>query len=242
MNRNSLIAMIPARIGSSRLRMKNLALLQGKPLIYYAIKAAQGSGVFKSVVVNSENTVFARIAKRYKAGFYQRPNHLATSNAKSDLVVYDFVKKNPCDIIAWINPTSPLQSGDEIKKVVDHFIDNRLDSLITVKNEPVHCVYKRKPVNFKIDGLFSRTQDLEPVQSFVYSVMMWRSDIFKRTFEKKGRAFFCGRVGFYPVSKLSSIIIKRKEDLMLAEFLLKLRDKNQIYEVKYDNVIKEVNK
>lgn len=234
--------MIPARIGSSRLRMKNLALLQGKPLIYYAIKAAQGSGVFKSVVVNSENTVFARIAKRYKAGFYQRPNHLATSNAKSDLVVYDFVKKNPCDIIAWINPTSPLQSGDEIKKVVDHFIDNRLDSLITVKNEPVHCVYKRKPVNFKIDGLFSRTQDLEPVQSFVYSVMMWRSDIFKRTFEKKGRAFFCGRVGFYPVSKLSSIIIKRKEDLMLAEFLLKLRDKNQIYEVKYDNVIKEVNK
>lgn len=241
MNRK-IIAMIPARIGSSRLRMKNLALLQRKPLIYYAIKVAQDSGVFKSVVVNSENTAFARIAKRYKAGFYQRSNHLATSNTKSDLVVYDFIKKNPCDIVAWINPTSPLQSGNEIKKVVKYFLNKKLDSLITVKNEPVHCIYKGKPVNFEVKELFSRTQDLIPVQSFVYSVMIWRAEVFKRTFERRGHAFFCGKVGFYPVSKLSSVIIKRKEDLMLAEFLLKLRDKNQIYEVKYDKIVKEVNK
>lgn len=240
--RASIIAMIPVRMGSTRLPKKNLALLNGKPLIHYAIQVAKDAGVFKRVVINSESVLFARMAKRYGVDFYKRPNHLATSYAKSDSVVYDFVKNNPGDIVAWINPTSPLQSGNEIKKVVKYFIDNRLDSLITVKNEPVHCVYKRKPVNFKIDGLFSRTQDLEPVQSFVYSVMIWRAEVFKRTFERIGHAFFCGKVGFYPVSKLNSVIIKRKEDLMLAEFLLKLRDKNQIYEVKYDKIVKEVNK
>ena len=48
-------AMIPARIGSTRLKMKNLALINGKPLIYYAIQAAKDSGVFDKIVLNSEN-------------------------------------------------------------------------------------------------------------------------------------------------------------------------------------------
>lgn len=43
-----IIAMIPARMGSTRLRMKNLALIDGRPMIYYAIHVAKTSGVFGS--------------------------------------------------------------------------------------------------------------------------------------------------------------------------------------------------
>jgi CMP-N-acetylneuraminic acid synthetase len=39
-------AMIPARIGSTRFKMKNLALLIGKPMIAYAIL---GSSFFKGI-------------------------------------------------------------------------------------------------------------------------------------------------------------------------------------------------
>ena len=42
-----IVAMIPARIGSERLKKKNLALLNKKPLIYYAINAAKKSKIFK---------------------------------------------------------------------------------------------------------------------------------------------------------------------------------------------------
>ena len=52
----NIIAMIPARMGSTRLTMKNLALLNGKPLIYYAINAAKDSEVFKRIVINSEDS------------------------------------------------------------------------------------------------------------------------------------------------------------------------------------------
>lgn len=237
-----IIAMVPARMGSQRLTRKNLALLCRKPLIYYAIKAAKNSNVFAQIFVNSENLLFKEIAQRYKVGFYKRPSEWANSSAKSDSVVYDFLKKNPCDIIVWVNPISPLQTGKEIKETVKYFLKNRLDSLITVKNEQTHCLYKGKPVNFKIKGLFSRTQDLTPVQTFVYSLMMWRTEVFKQTFEKKGFAFFCGKFGFYPVSKLSSLIIKNKEDLMLAEFLLRTRNQSQGYKVKYDNIAGEIKK
>ena len=47
-------AMIPARFGSIRLKMKNSSLIDGKPMISYAIKAAKDSNVFNRVIVNSD--------------------------------------------------------------------------------------------------------------------------------------------------------------------------------------------
>ena len=49
--KGKIIAMIPARVGSERLKMKNLALINDKPLIYYSIKAAKKSCVFDNIVL-----------------------------------------------------------------------------------------------------------------------------------------------------------------------------------------------
>ncbi len=83
--------MIPARIGSTRLKCKNLALLNGKPLIAYPIEAAKKSKVFSKIVINGDHPVFTDIAARYDVEFYQRPSHLGSSNTKADSVVYDFL-------------------------------------------------------------------------------------------------------------------------------------------------------
>ncbi len=231
-------AMVPARMGSTRLAMKNLALIGGKPLVYYAIRAAKDARIFNHIVINAESEIFADIARRYGVDFYRRPEDLASSSAKSDFVVYDFIKKNPCDIVCWVNTIAPLQTGKEVRGAVDYFLKEKLDSLITVKNEQVHCIYRGRPVNFRQKEIFAQTQDLTPVQPFVYSVMMWRSETFVKSFEKKGHAFFCGKAGFYPVGKLSSVIIKREEDLMLADFLLKASKGHGRYKIKYDRSIK----
>lgn len=236
----NITAMIPAKLGSTRLPMKNLALLGDKPLIYYAINAAKKSNAFDQIVVNAEDAIFSEIAHKYKVGFYKRPDRLVSPTTKSDVVVYDFLKSNPCDIVAWINPIAPLQTGKEVRDIVTHFVREGLDSLITVKNEQVHCLYKGKPVNFRMDEVFAQTQDLLPVQSFVYSVMMWRSKIFIRAFEKKGYTFLCGKVGFYPVSALSSIIIKRKEDLAVAENVFNATRRGKNYKIKYDKMVRHL--
>ncbi|NQU95483.1 MAG: hypothetical protein HQ549_04560 [Candidatus Omnitrophica bacterium] len=234
--KQKILAMIPARMGSTRLSMKNLALINKKPLIYYAVGAAKASKIFDDIIINSEDGIFKKIAARYKVKFYKRPIKLGGSSVKSDMVVYDFIKKNPCDIVVWVNTIAPLQVGEEIKNIVKYFVNKKLDSLITVKDERVHCIYKGKPVNFKKEATFAKTQDLLPVQPFVYSVMMWRTDVFMSTFKKKGHALFCGKTAFYPVSKLSTFIIKRKEDLALADFIMRAMKKR--YRVCYDKVLK----
>ena len=139
------MCMIPARIGSTRLKMKNLALLNGRPLIAYAIIAAQQAGVFDRIVINSDSTVFQIIAERYGVEFYKRPEHLGSSTTKSDDVVLDFMQNHSSEVVVWVNPISPLQTGNEIKQVVDYFKKEQLDSLIT-KDEQVHCIHQGKPL------------------------------------------------------------------------------------------------
>ena len=230
----NIVAMIPARVGSERLKMKNLALLDGHPLISYAIEAAKSSGVFNRIILNSDGAIFKTIAERYGIECYIRPEKLGSSDTKSDDVVFDFMQQYQSDIVAWVNPISPLQTGEEVRSVIEHFIEQELDSLITVADQQVHCVYQDEPINFGVNEIFAKTQDLTPVQPFVYSIMMWRTKTFMEAFGRQGYALLCGKLGYFPVSKKSSVIIKTDEDLIIAESIIKATRQGMEYEVQYD--------
>lgn len=235
-----IIAMIPARIGSTRLPKKNLALIDGAPMISYAINAAKNSGVFDHIIINGDDPIFGRIAERYGVEFYLRPKELGSSTTKSDFVVHDFMEKHPADIVCWVNPTSPLQTGQEIKEVVEHFVQEKLDTLITVNKTQVHASFQGNPINYNPDEVFAQTQDLVPVDVFVYSIMAWRNKAFLTEFNTKGQAFFVGKFGVYPVSKESSIIIKRFEDLQLVESIVKARKNIGKGQITYDSLVEEM--
>ena len=232
--------MIPARAGSTRLRIKNLALINGKPMIYYAIQAAKDSGVFDKIVLNSDSQLFSKIAERYDVDFYQSPENLGGSDIKSDDVVADFIRANPeADIVAWVNPIAPMQTGEEIRCIIDYFIKENLNSLITVNEQQVHCLHNEEPVNFNLNEKFEQTQNLNPVQVMVYSIMMWKTASFLKAMETKGHAILHGRIGYYPVNKLSSIIVKTWQDLVLADSLMNLL-KSDIENIKYDELVNDL--
>ena len=239
MQKLKVYAMIPARFSSTRLKMKNLALIDGKPMISYAINAAKDSNVFDRIVVNSEHNIFRGISERHGVEFYHRPEDLGTSQAKSDSVVANFMQAYPeADIVAWVNPISPFQTGKEVSNVINYFVKNNLDSLITVQDMQVHCNFKNQPVNYDKDELFSQTQDLIKVQPFVYSIMMWQRETFLSEFTNKGHALFCGKFGTYPVQKISGIIIKTAEDLKLADLLMRSINLTETgYSVEYDELV-----
>ena len=50
-----IFAMIPARIGSQRLKKKNLALINKKPLIEYVIDSAKKTKFFDEIYINSDD-------------------------------------------------------------------------------------------------------------------------------------------------------------------------------------------
>lgn len=235
-----IIAMIPARIGSQRLKFKNLALLNKKPLIYYSINAAKSSKIFDDIYLNSDDQIFENISKRYSIKFYSRKKKLGSSNTKSDDVVYDFLKNNFCDILVWVNPIAPLIQKNEIKDTVNYFIKKNLNSLITTSYKQAHLLYKKKPINYNLKEKFSKTQDLIPLEYMNYSLMMWKRDSFIKQFEKKGFAMLHGKVGHYQISDQSSLNVKYLEDLRIINEILKYRkNKKSTKLVKYDKILNQ---
>ena len=232
------IAMIPARIGRVRLREKNLALVNGRPMVTYAIEAAKSSQYFDRIVLNSDGAIFAKIADQYSVEFYQRPAHLGSSTTKSDDVVADFIDKHPTEIVAWVNPVSPLQPAEEVCAVMEYFEAQGLDTLHTVKNEQVHCLFSGNPLNFNEHGKFAQTQDLTPVQRFVYSMMVWRTAPFREAMKEKGHAFFAGKVGYFQVCNLSSVIVKTEQDLLMVDRIAYAMEQGRSG-IRYDQLVDE---
>lgn len=222
-HKKNIIAMIPARMGSTRLKLKNLALIDGKSMIAYAIEASREAKIFDRIVLNSDGEIFKDIAEQYEIEFYLRPNELGSSTTKSDDVVMDFIEHFPCEIVTWVNPIAPLQTASEVRSIVKYFQDNDVDSLITVINLQAHCVYEGRPVNFSIDEKFAQTQDLSPVQELAYTVMMWKTNPFVDSMQSKGYAILNGKVCYYPVNKISGMIVKTEQDLKLVEFMMRSR-------------------
>ena len=64
-----IICMIPARLGSQRVKKKNLRLIDNKPLIQYIIESVNKCKIFDSIYLNSESDIFKKIAKKNKNKF-----------------------------------------------------------------------------------------------------------------------------------------------------------------------------
>ncbi len=84
MNMNSqsgkqeILAIIPARGGSKSLPRKNIALMNGHPLISYTIRQALDSKMITRVMVSTDDAEIAEIARRYGADVpFLRPAEIA---------------------------------------------------------------------------------------------------------------------------------------------------------------------
>ena len=80
--KKKIIALIPARSGSERLKNKNIKNLNNKPLLYYAINSAVKSKIFDKVVVSTDSIRYKLIAKKYGAEVpFLRPKKFAKSTS-----------------------------------------------------------------------------------------------------------------------------------------------------------------
>ena len=102
-----IVAMVPARLGSKRVKSKNLRLLDGKPLISYVLSNITKLSIFDEVYLNSDGKIFEQIASDHGVLFYHRDEALADDRATNDAFAYDFLQSVECDYLIQILPTSP---------------------------------------------------------------------------------------------------------------------------------------
>lgn len=126
-----IIAIIPARGGSKGLPRKNIKIINGKPLIYWSIKAAQESEYIDEVIVSTEDKEIGQVAKKFGATVLWRPKKLATDNATTLALLQYLTNELSTDVVVLLQPTSPIRVENLIDRAIKRFFVSRADSLAT---------------------------------------------------------------------------------------------------------------
>ena len=222
-------AFIGCRLGSTRVKFKNLSLLDNKPLFSYLTDSALGASNINKLFLNTDSQYVVDIAKSiYKddLNYYIRPPHLGSSKAKLDDFVYDFMINFPSDINIFFNPCCIFLKTETIDKAIEYFISNNLDSLCASKVAQTLCFINNKPINFSFDSAQPRTQDLDPVHCQTCAFFIWKNKTFINEYEKSKAGNFCGKFESYGLSTIEAIDIDTEEDFIIAESILIGKKKN----------------
>lgn len=150
----NILVIIPARGGSKGIPRKNLRLLGKKPLLYYSVKMLLSSKHEIDVYVSSEDKEILNSALHFGAKVHERPKEIANDQTTLDPVIYECFKsiekieKKSYDIVATVQPTSPLLHTNSFDKALDQLIQNtNLDTIISAK-ENTHLSWKKENNQF----------------------------------------------------------------------------------------------
>ena len=226
-NLGKIVAHIPARAGSQRVRIKNLRYLAGKPLISYTITAARGSKYLSDIYVNTDSPTIGQFAEEMGVKYYKRSSDLTADNSTSDDFNYDIINSLKPDTLIMINPVCPLIEATDINEVVEAYQNSTADAVITSTATSMQCFYKGKSINIDTEAQLQPTQFNEPVFVCNWAISIWDANLFAENYKTRGYAVFGKKLILYNIGPEKSIKISTEEDFGLAEQLMMLREINQ---------------
>ena len=116
----------------------------------------------------------------------------------------------------WVNSVSPLQSVQDIKNCGLRLKDANIDCVMAVNTLYQHCCISKQPLNFNPQNPFEKTQDLQPVQRYIYSCMGWKRENYVKNRNEGFKGLFPGKIELVEVSLLAGLLIKYQEDFELC--------------------------
>ena len=132
-----ILAVIPARAGSRGIPNKNIRLVGGRPLCWYAIHNALESEMVTDVVVTTDSPQVATVARQSGAQIRDRDAALCADDVTLDAVVYDAIPQDVAwDYVVTMQPTSPTLIVATLDAAIRKAIEEGLDTLISVTNDP----------------------------------------------------------------------------------------------------------
>lgn len=224
-----ILGIIPARSGSKGIPNKNIANLNGKPLIYYTIRESLNADCLERVVVSTDSKKIADIAISLEVDVpCIRPKHLAVDASKTiDVVLHmlDFLQNNDNykpDIVVLLQPTAPLRKASHIDDAVNCLLNSSADSLVSLcrLNEP--HPYKLKSIkNGFVLPFIEGTTSCSPRQLLpkVYKLNGALYIAYRNVLDKY-QSFFGEKVLPYIMEDYNSVNIDNPLDFKLAELLL----------------------
>ena len=216
------VAFIPVRGGSKSIPLKNIKILNGKPLVYWTAKAANDAVCVDKVVIATDSDEIERVVKSFnldKVNVYRRSEENAQDSSSTESVMLEYIEGvnlSLDDRFFLIQATSPLLKSKHIDEMYAKYIKDNADSAMTgvvskrffwtKDGKPLNYDYKNRPRRQDWDGII-----LENGACFINSV--------ENILRDKNR--MSGKISIYEMPEYSAYEIDEPDDFIIVESLMK---------------------
>jgi len=219
------IAVIPARVGSTRLKDKNIFPINGKPLIRWSVEAVLQSGQFDRVIVSTDGDHIFEAVSDLPVERHERPKEHATVKATALNAMLDLMHSlEPTDIFAYFLPTCPFVSSEDIRSGVRLLQDDSVDFVVSMTEIPetiqLACNMKDGWVMPIFDNLECGMTNSKFIKKYHKPSGAFYMGWWNRIIEN--RNFFNGNVKGIIIPPKRSVDINTIQDIKYAESILKI--------------------
>lgn len=223
------IAFIPVRGGSKSIPLKNIKVINGKPLVYWtAVAAANASCIDKVVVATDSPEIKACVSELGlpKTEIYDRLPANASDAASTESVMLEYIDQADLqanDVFFLVQATSPLLQSEHIDGAFEMYREKRPDSLLTaIRDKRFYWNENGTPVNYDF-RVRPRRQDFN-------GMLMENGAIYINTagniLRDKNR--LSGRIAIYEMPEYTGFEIDEPDDWIIVEQLMKKHLKNAL--------------
>jgi CMP-N,N'-diacetyllegionaminic acid synthase len=223
------ICFIGARGGSKGVRGKNIRRMGNMPLIAHTIKTSLESGIFKHVIVSTENNEIARIAKKYGAEVpFVRPKKLATDTAGMvDVMVHGINELKEqgynFDILVNRDCTVPFMRNIDVKGAITLLNRKKCDAVYGVYKQHFNPYFNMMEMNSNGFLKLSKKMKERPKSRQDSPVVYQLNGLFVYDVEKllKYKTAILPKSLPYEIPLESGLMIDTELEFKIAEMMLK---------------------
>jgi len=217
--KKKIVALLPMKANSERVKGKNFKLLAGKPLFQWILDALLSDENIDQVVINTDAKHILLengLKESTRVVIRERKQELCGDLVSMNLILADDISNIPADTYIMTHTTNPLIEGNTISNALHQYHNNleNYDSLFSV-NKIQTRFYREDmtPVNHDPDNLI-RTQDLEPWFEENSCLFIFSATSFSLTNARIGQ-----KPMMYITPALESIDIDEPDDWEMASAL-----------------------
>jgi len=233
MKNPNILAIIPARGGSKRIPGKNSKNFLGVPILSYSVKAAVESNLFDKVMVSTDDSKIAEIARSSGAEVpflrsSKTSDHFATVSDVLLEVLHEYENLGiKYKYLCCIYPTAPFITSNKLRDSYEVMLKTDSKTVLSVVKfgYPIQRALivgeNRRLELIQPDHSSTRSQDLQPTYHDAGQFFWLDVEAFK-----SGHEIFNEAVEPYILSKLEVQDIDTEEDWQLAEMKYELKQDN----------------
>ena len=220
------LSIIPARGGSKGIPLKNLVMLNQKPLLYYTVIASLKSKIINKTVVSTDNKKIGKVALKLGAEVVYRPKKLATDTTALEPViehVLNYLNRHQNytpDIIVILQNTSPLRTAKHIDEALTLMRKQNYDSILSGFSIHTFLWKKSKKVIIPLDYNPKKRPNRQSMDEQLFengAIFATKTKCFT-----KNKCRISGKIGFYNMPLESSYNVDSYDDLRSIKKFFKI--------------------